>query len=1031
MKYLIGLLIPLIVAAVYQIQSNNLIVGTDTGGEKAVTFQTGRANNPKIYIDQATPDSLRFSEEALVFGDNATDLPTGGYSILFQQRNEPDHALPGINYDGTKLQARNTIGDVWDLLATGYGLTRDQNKFLDDALRVDSRTDVPITDFGTEGYFLWKIGARSPNLSDYQTGTTISHGNSAFPVLYGIVIKDNFTILRFEDSATQGTIAATLDTQVPIAGYKRYAVTFPARADIGTYIAIVSEGQAEKYSFTSDLVINRDNLSQDLGQSIGGGSPQPGNNPTNAHTRFIQDLGYTIADSPSWTEISNHPNYRPYLFNRLAASFWGESNKRATITNYFEDVAGVIFNLTGGQASATFGHGTGWNSHPSFATDALRITNNSTGSHGGTRLTLQDFISWGGSTSWIFPSIGLTRATRGGVSGVITNFNTEKRFEIKYNNVAVPAYIERTQTNTRNIITIVTASNVGTLNLFIDNVQIGGNQSGSGVTKGVNQDTNTFEYPFTTTADRTIDGDSIVSVRGDSNFEMYLVNPENTVRFGDFTRRSGGPFTNDYRRAIGFDFRLTLPTGNQELLVLGGGGTTTALGGDNINQQTLLGYDELGTFVMQGEEDGSNVSNPPLQITYMQKTFNTSPRTICKLVATSSNIFSNDCTFNVSTPTNGNTKLVLMGQFVNTNLDSSIQALPVTLIETDITIGTDKTYTESVTMPRGLTSGFSTTETFNIQMRYTGSNNNVVVVVDGDSEPPFLNQTDRFNVLSLQFSLVSEQANNRGANNSFETSRSRIWTSVNENQTQSVVLWLHPEDNQSPNETDPFLTVRGEINGRGFHFDLNRRASEFDFSNIKFGNSAIDISHIQVYSYDYVQNRVTDIYSPNDSQMPDNMYDHINSWIGNWNHPTEDVGEFIIDDNVKVTGEFDAIGFIKNSFSREGDATRIEYCRVNNSNGTFVSETGCDSWVASTANRRAADVNGCVSMSINFIDDIFEERRDGIICFTSGHYDGSGALNDVISFPNPHTGGPLNRIGFATCNSPITNIVCLGQRGDD
>ena len=1035
-KYLlIGLLIPLIIGAVYKIQSDNLLVGTDTGGEKAITFQTGRAVNPKVYIDQATPDSLRFTEENIVLGKNDTAAPSTGYSFIFQSQGQPDHALPGLNFDGTKLQIRNTVGDVWDLVATGYGLNRDQNKFMDEALRIDSRTDVPITDFGTEGYFLWKVGARSPNLSDYQTGTTISHGNSAFPVLYGIVIKDNFTILRFEDAATQGTIAATLDTQVPISGYKRYAVTFPARADIGTYVAIVSEGQPEKYSFTSDVVINRNNLSQELGQAIGGGSPQPGNNPTNAHTRFVQDLGYTIADSPAWTSIRNHPNYRPYNFERLAASFWGENNKRTPITNYFEDVSGVLFSLAGGQASATFGHGTGWNSHPSFASDIVTITNSSIGTHGGVELTLGDFIPYGGSTRWIFPSVGLTSTTGGGSSATISNFNTEKRFDLKLGNRSILGRIVRIYTSNTQRIQLLTSESVGNLTLYIDGNQIGPSITGSsGGTQRLNdQLSGTWQYDFGTQNNYLIDSDSKVAFGGNGvgaeSLSMYLVNPENTVRFGEFDRHAGGPFTNSYRKAIGFDFRLTLPTGNEELLVIGGAGTTADIGGggDTVSQQTVLGYDELGSYLMQGSEDGSNVANPPKEITYLQKTFNTSPRTICKLVATAGGlnpVFSNDCQFNVSTPTNGNTKLVLMGQFVNTALDSAVQSLPVTLLDMDITIGTNASKTVSVTMPRGLTSGFSNTETFNIAIAYTGSNNNVTLTIDGDNEPPFLSAADRVNVLSLQFSLVSEQENNRVGNNSYESSQSRIWTSINENQTQSVVLWFHPEDNQSPNETDPYLTVRGEINGRGFHFDLKRRASDFDFSNIKFGNSAIDVSHIQVYSYDYVQNRVTDIYRPNDSAMPDNMYEHINSWIGQWNHPTEDVGEFIIDDNVKVTGELSALGIIKNSYSEQSEETRIEYCQVTNS-GTLVANSGCDTWATSARVQNSS--TSCRLFIINFNTAFF----DYPICFSEAPYS-AGAFQDSTTYVvSQNSFGVSARICNGTPGGSFPNatlsIVCVGR----
>ena len=289
---------------------------------------------------------------------------------------------------------------------------------MDDTLRVDSRTDVPITDFGSQGYFLWKTGARGPNLEDYQTGTSITHGNSAFPVLFDILIKDNFTILRFEDSGDNSRIAATLDTQVPIAGYKRYMVTFPARADIGTYVPIVSEGQAEKYSFTADLVINRNNLSTNLQNSIAGGSVPSGSTGTDAHSRFISDLTYSLVEQYVWGSVHNHPNYKPYNFHRLAAAFWGEDN-RVSITNNFEDITGVTFSLaqTNGGTSASFGASTNWSGYRSYYSNELVVGNSSTGTHGGAELFTGDFVNWYAGR-FVLPSVGVTRIAQSAPSSV-------------------------------------------------------------------------------------------------------------------------------------------------------------------------------------------------------------------------------------------------------------------------------------------------------------------------------------------------------------------------------------------------------------------------------------------------------------------------------------------------------------------------------------------------------------------------------------------------------------------------------------
>ena len=144
-----------------------------------------------------------------------------------------------------------------------------------------------------------------------------------------------------------------------------------------------------------------------------------------------------------------------------------------------------------------------------------------------------------------------------------------------------------------------------------------------------------------------------------------------------------------------------------------------------VNKQTVLGYDALGTFLMKGEEDGSNVADPPKQIEYMLKTSTSSPRTICEIYHDGTNPI-NDCTFVLTTPTNGAAKLILMAQFVNSSLAAVDQALPVTRLEYDVTIGTDSgNLAKTVEMPYAvIPTGNPATnvESFSITLNYTRSN---------------------------------------------------------------------------------------------------------------------------------------------------------------------------------------------------------------------------------------------------------------------------------------------------------------------
>ena len=79
--FILGMAVFCLIGAAYKIQSDLFILGRNTPGEKTIEFQAGVNPNPKIYVDQATPESLRFSEQTFVFGRNDTVLPDDGYSI--------------------------------------------------------------------------------------------------------------------------------------------------------------------------------------------------------------------------------------------------------------------------------------------------------------------------------------------------------------------------------------------------------------------------------------------------------------------------------------------------------------------------------------------------------------------------------------------------------------------------------------------------------------------------------------------------------------------------------------------------------------------------------------------------------------------------------------------------------------------------------------------------------------------------------------------------------------------------------------
>ena len=1001
--FVLGLSLAVLIGAAYKIQSDNLLIGRNTPGEKSLEFQAGLNPNPRIYVDRATADSLRFSEQNFIFGQSNTVLPDDGYSILFEIQNTPQHALPGFNFNGTRLQVRETIGDVWTPLASGYGLTADQNKFLDDTLRVDSRTDVPISDFGSTGYFLWREGSRSTSLSDYQTGTVVTHGNTANPVRYNILIKDNFTILRFEDSQDSSVVAVTLDTQNPIAGYKRYIVDFPSRADVGTYAAIVSEGQAEKYSFNSDFVINRNNLAEDVQNSLSGGTVPAEPSGTEAHRRFVSDLSFNTVEADAWGIVFNHPNFRPYHFHRLAASFWAEDNTGTSITNFFDDVTGVVFTLNGGAANAHFGSSTTWTGYTSYFTDTLTLTNATTGSHGGAEIGTGSFRDWY-STISMLPSVGLTRIANAGPSNVLTNFNTDKRFALSLSGNNVISFLEYNSANTRFALT--TLSDVGNLTLYRNGTAVGAAITPTSSTRAINSTTTgNFQYLWTTEFD---DSDIIAFSSSSSGFKMLLVNDENTVRFGNFTRLAGGPFDNTFHRAVAFDYRLAETTGIENLLTIGNDPTTITFGGTStVPRQTVIGSDEVGTFILIGAEDGGVTTAK--ELTYLHKTAQTIPHQICTIEATGSEADSpitNNCNFNLNTPSSGQATLKIFVHFVNSALPSDEQALPVSIVPRTVTIGTNSAASgTSITIPwQKNTANSFDTQTFTLLSSYNGTNNQVDITTSAGLDN-FLRAND--STVSLNISLASEQDTNHALNN--DLSLLRIWPSQSTGQTQSIIFWIHREENQSPDETDPYLTISGVINGTNFSRNLNRRASEFDFSNMRLGNANIEMAHVQVYSYEFEQNQLTNIYGPNTGDsFGSNLYQHRNAWLGLWSHPDEDVGEFVVNDDLVAPNLLESSSF--------SGRTRVEVCGLN-SNGTVKGVEGSCSWILNSTHVTLGHIN------IAFRSGIFSSIES---CFANGRSSLAHASADNVA-PSGLDVFIRSTSNNAFVNTPFS-ILCMGAR---
>ena len=468
----------------------------------------------------------------------------------------------------------------------------------------------------------------------------------------------------------------------------------------------------------------------------------------------------------------------------MAAAFWGEDQTGATITNYFDDISGVVFSLpqTSGASSAHFGASGAWSNHPSYFTNVLNLTNATTGNHGGVEIGTGDFEGWY-STIRIIPSIGLTRIANPGPANVLTNFPNAKRFRLELGSTQVVGFLEYNSANRRLALT-TTSGGVGNLTLYRDGVAVGNAVSPQSGTRALNSTaTGNVQYVWTLPSPGLTASETISFGSSNSTFSMKLVDPENNIVFGDFERLSGGPLVDDYRRAIGFDYRLPdSVTGNNPLLIIGNSAEMIAFGGLTIDKQTLIGYDELGVYILTGAEDGNAVNKN--EFTYLHKTTQTIPTTICTIEATGSQVgsqISNNCNFNLNIPTTGSADVKIMAHFVDTSADGDEQALPVTIIDRAISdVGSPAgDIGVPVVMPyqKNAAGGYDSVS-FSINSSYTSSPSRQITVSVSSESALYSLLRANDSTLSLNMSVVSVQSTARNENN--DLTKFRVWFELNE-----------------------------------------------------------------------------------------------------------------------------------------------------------------------------------------------------------------------------------------------------------
>ena len=144
-------------------------------------------------------------------------------------------------------------------------------------------------------------------------------------------------------------------------------------------------------------------------------------------------------------------------------------------------------------------------------------------------------------------------------------------------------------------------------------------------------------------------------------------------------------------------------------------------------QQSLLAYDELGVFVLQGGEDGAVVTAK--ELTFLNLV-STPAYKICKIEATGSagdSPITNTCNFTLTGATTGTANLKFFVHFTNTSLPAGEQSLPLAILDRSFTIAINApSQGETITIPYTKNNAYSyDNQTFTVMSSYNGSTNQV------------------------------------------------------------------------------------------------------------------------------------------------------------------------------------------------------------------------------------------------------------------------------------------------------------------
>ena len=365
-------------------------------------------------------------------------------------------------------------------------------------------------------------------------------------------------------------------------------------------------------------------------------------------------------------------------------------------------------------------------------------------------------------------------------------------------------------------------------------------------------------------------------------FDADHVNDQANVRFPGaqsyVTGRvdvSGLPLTNTFEKQIGVEFyisRETLPDGTVQPL-------TSDLSLIKAGTRTLVGVDSTGLYVFAGNGTATTVASGLVTRLYRTAAQNESIQYLRGTGANSVSYFVPD---NLTFPL----ALTVRFRVVDSGQVGAFTDLAYTVTDRAVS-QSQQSQTVTMNIPGG-------TRDETITTQYDSVTNTVIIGTTGLA----LNTTQDVTQIGMTITYADTVQLNTSDDNVKRYVDTGSDSLVNRPISLMFILELTVGDTT---DADPFLTWKAVVNGRQENDEnLNRRETEYDFSDIQFGPDSGDevaVSRIQIYEWN---NGGVPFDTPTHAELY-RAWQHRNEWIGLFLHPDQANVKFSLNGDLGLT----------------------------------------------------------------------------------------------------------------------------------